>query len=199
MTDPQPPIQLLGCGPASTPDCGAYAGCMVMPVPVPGGLLAAVQAEWDLIDNGQPPEQDGLPRPWEPATCTAPALREQLWDWLEKFVQWANNEHLWDPADLIPPCWPRHPHLVHEVAVLAEQRRRAGRTSNPAALDQWQTQTLPAFLTRSRERVRRHCATDHQPTPAAPALSRFQGTAEVAARRSSFKRDVASRYAVSRE
>ena len=199
MIDLQPPGQLSSDQAASTPDRGAYAGCLVMPVPVPGGLLAAVQAEWDSIDNGQPPEQDDLPRPWEPATCTAPALRQQLWNWLEKFVQWANDQHLWDPADLIPPCWPSHPHIVNEIAVLAEQRRRASRTTNAAALEQWQTQTLPAFLTRSRDRVRRHCTTDHQPTPAAPAHSRHQGNTEVAARRSTFEADLASMYATSSE
>jgi hypothetical protein len=31
-----------------------------------------------------------------------------------------------DVADVIPLCWPQHPHLVHEIAVLADQRRRAG-------------------------------------------------------------------------
>jgi type IV secretion system protein VirD4 len=29
----------------------------------------------------------------------------------------------------IPACWPKHPHLVHDLAVLADQRRRAGRAT----------------------------------------------------------------------
>lgn len=165
---------------------------LVAPVPEPGEILGAVLAEWDLIDEGHHPYNHDLPRPWDPATCTAPPLRQELWQWLDQYVQWINHQCLWDPADLIPPCWPNHPHLVHEIAVLAEQRRQASRTTTSEALDQWQTHTLPNFVIRSHTRLRRHCATNHQPTPAAPAHTRHQAHPEQSARRTSFEEDVAA-------
>ena len=70
---------------------------------------------------------NNLPRPWDPPTCTKPALRRELWKWLDEVVIWFNHEYVWDHnAGMIPACWPQHPHLVHEIAVLADQRRRAG-------------------------------------------------------------------------
>lgn len=165
---------------------------LVLPVPAPGELLAAVLAEWDLVEEGHHSYFVDLPRPWEPASCTAPPLRRQLWEWLDQFVRWVNEECLWDPGELIPACWPQHPHLVHEIAVLAEQRRQAGRTTTATALEQWQSHTLPAFLTRSQARLRRHCDTDHQPTPGASAHARYQAHAEVTARDASFHKDLAA-------
>jgi hypothetical protein len=50
---------------------------------------------------------------------------------LEALVTWLNHEYVWDVANVIPPCWP-HPHLVHEIAVLADQRHRAGQARLPA-------------------------------------------------------------------
>ena len=62
-----------------------------------------------------------LPRPWDPATCQDPLLRQEVWDWLEEFVVWFNREYVWDPnAGMIPSCWPHHPHLVHEIGVVAD-------------------------------------------------------------------------------
>jgi hypothetical protein len=66
-----------------------------------------------------------LPRPWEPATCRTPQLRRQLWLWLDAVVDWLLTD-VWEATDTIPACWPEHPHLVHQIAVLADQRRRAG-------------------------------------------------------------------------
>ena len=60
-----------------------------------------------------------LPRPWDPATCTG-RLREELWAWLDQVAIWINEQHLWNVARPgIPECWPAHPHLVHDLAVLA--------------------------------------------------------------------------------
>lgn len=164
---------------------------LVRPVAAPGELLAAVHTEWDVIEEGHHPYEVDLPRPWDPASCTARSLRQQLWEWLDQFVRWVNEECLWDPGDFIPPCWPQHPHLVHEIAVLAEQRRQAGRTSTAAALEHWQTHTLPAFLSRCHARLRRHCETGHEPTPGASAHSRYQALPEVKARNESFEKDLA--------
>jgi hypothetical protein len=49
-----------------------------------------------------------------------------LWLRLEAVVAWPVTDYVWEAADTIPACWPQHPHLVHEIAVLADQRRRAG-------------------------------------------------------------------------
>lgn len=170
---------------------GDRPGRLVAPVPAPGELVAAVLTEWELIDDGQQPYSVDLPRPWDPATCTDPSLRAELWAWLEAFVSWVNEECLWDPGDLVPPCWPHHPHLVHELAVLAVQRRQASRTPTASALEQWQTHSLPAFLTRAHTRLRRHCDTDHQPSPATAAHNRHQSAPEVQGRQTRFEEDVA--------
>lgn len=163
---------------------------LVDPVPAPGGLLATVLTEWELIDDEQQPYNPDLPRPWDPATCTDPELRAELWDWLDRFVSWVNQQCLWDPGDLIPPCWPHHPHLAHELAVLAVQRRQASRTPTATALEHWHTYTLPTFLTRTHSRLRRHCDTDHQPTPAAAAHARHNSLPEIASRQDQFARDL---------
>lgn len=34
----------------------------------------------------------------------------------------------WDVADVIPGWWPQDPHLVHEIAILADRCRRGGFT-----------------------------------------------------------------------
>ena len=45
-----------------------------------------------------------LQRPWDPATCQDPLLRQEVWDWLEEFVVWFNREYVWDPnAGMIRP------------------------------------------------------------------------------------------------
>ena len=78
-----------------------------------------------------------LPRPWDPPTCVDPDLRAELWEWLEAVVTWLNHEYVWDVSGIIPHCWPKHPHLVHEVAVLADLRRRAGQALSSDALEEW--------------------------------------------------------------
>ncbi len=40
-----------------------------------------------------------------------------MWRWLEDVVSWFNHEYAWDTSQVIPDCWPEHPHLVHEIAV----------------------------------------------------------------------------------
>lgn len=166
---------------------------LVAPLPAPGELLTAVLTAWELIDDGHQPYSVDLPRPWDPATCTDLPLRRELWEWLDQFVQWVNQQCLWDPGDLIPPCWPRHPHLVHEIAVLAVQRRQASRTPTAWALEEWQTHALPTFLTRSHTRLRRHCDTDHQATPATTAHTRHQSLPEAKARQAKFEGDLATK------
>jgi hypothetical protein len=106
-----------------------------------------------------------LPRPWEPECCP-PKLRGEIWAWLDEVVDWLNTEYCWDPDGLIPACWPHHPHLVHELVVLADQRRLAGQAVTSDLLEEWHRYTLPSFHDRLRKRLRSHCDEGHQPWPA---------------------------------
>ena len=109
-----------------------------------------------------------LPAPVGPAHLPAtPHLRRELWDWLDDVVTWFNHEYVWDPdGGMIPPCWPQHPHLVHEIAVLADQRRRAGIATTSDALEEWHRYTVPAFLDRMNARLKNHCDDSHPSWPA---------------------------------
>lgn len=95
------------------------------------------------------PAED-LPRPWDPSTCHQRELRREVWDWLDRVVAWINTECAWDVGDLIPGCWYRHPHLVHEIGVVADQRRRAGLAFTSDQLEEWQRSCLPLFVERTR-------------------------------------------------
>jgi len=145
---------------------------MVWPFPKPGRRVQLAHRELYLAANGTQAQKDALgdpanlPRPWDPATCTDLELRAQLWAWLEKVVIWLNHDYTWDVTGLIPGCWPQHPHLVHEIAVLADQRRRAGLAATSDPLEEWHRYTLPSFLDRLRARLRDHCEEGHQPWPA---------------------------------
>ena len=127
--------------------------------------------ELDLVSNAQdqlltPRNLRDLPRPWDLATCETPGLRKEIWSWLEAVVTWLNHEYVWDVADVIPPCWPHHPHLMHEIAVLADQRRRAGLAPTSDALEEWHRYSLPSFTERMKTRLRNHCQENHQSWPA---------------------------------
>ena len=74
-------------------------------------------------------------------------------------VDWLISEYVWEAADTIPACWPQHPHLVHEIAVLADQRRRAGHALTSDALEEWHRYSLPAFTERVKSRLRNHART----------------------------------------
>ena len=116
-----------------------------------------------------------LPRPWDPPTCTTRRLRAELWSWLDNVVTWLNHEYVWDPAaGLIPACWPLHPHLVHEIAVLADQRRRAGLDLTSGSIEEWHRYCLPAFYERFKARLHNGCDERHSPWPAQPRHDRHQ-------------------------
>ncbi|MGL5823395.1 MAG: hypothetical protein ACRCYU_00800 [Nocardioides sp.] len=147
---------------------------LIHPFPTPGELVRHAYSELHIAINGTPEQQQALgnhahlPRPWEPATCLDPELRHQLWAWLDDVVTWLNHDYTWDATGLIPTCWPHHPHLTHEIAVLADQRRRAGLAKTSDALEEWHRYSLPAFTERMRTRLRSHCDHGHQPWPARP-------------------------------
>jgi len=117
-----------------------------------------------------------LQRPWDPATCVDRQLRAELWQWLDQVASWFNHEYVWDPGTVIPACWPRHPHLVHELAVLADLRRRAGMAFTADGLEEWHRYAVPAFLERMRTRMQAHCAEKgHEPWPASGRYARHLG------------------------
>ncbi len=160
---------------------------LIQPFPVPGRLVQLAYRELDLVSNGAQDQllalKDlrDLPRPWDPASCQTPQLRKEVWFWLEAVVTWLNQEYVWDVAEVIPPCWPQHPHLVHEIAVLADQRRRAGLGLTSDALDDWHRYSLPSFTERMKTRLRNHCQDHHQSWPATGRHTRH--TAEAARHR----------------
>lgn len=172
-------------------------GPLAAPFPQPGPRVLLAVRELHLAFHGTPDQRArlgdpaGLPRPWDPPTCHDPALRADLWAWLEAVVTWVNTEYGWDPGALIPACWPRHPHLVHEIAVLADLRRRAGRAETSDALDDWHRYALPAFTDRLRSKVKAHCEQGHQPNPARSRHNRQRSPASVEARQAAYDGDVA--------
>lgn len=135
---------------------------------------------------------DSLPRPWDLATISDPELRVEVWEWLDKVVGWLNAEYLWDVADLIPPCWPSHPHLVHELGVVADQRRRAGFAFTSDALEEWHRYTLPYFIDRMRNRYRGYCEEHHQPAPGTARNRRYTSPAQAQARQRLYWTDAAA-------
>ncbi len=183
--------------PMSSPD--PTSGPMVATFPHPGRQLEQAYRELDLALNGTDEQRKALgslrtlPRPWDPDSLTRPQLRRELWDWLEAFTIWLNSEYVWDVAGVVPYCWPQHPHLVRELAVLADQRRRAALALGSDALEEWHRYALPAFTDRTRQRVKDHCEDGHQQWPAKGRHSRHLGEAATTQRVHAFDRDVAAR------
>lgn len=162
-----------------------------LPFPMPDGPeLKAAYRELKLAAQGDQEtkkrlgDQALLARPWDPPTCRKKELREELWEWLDKVVTWFNSEYVWDPtAGVIPPCWPMHPYLVHEIAVLADQRRRASLDTSSSMLEEWHRYTVPGFLDRLKERTGHHCDEHHQAWPARNRFARHISESAVTERR----------------
>lgn len=153
---------------------------LVLAFPRPGRLVEHAYAELDLAMEGTPAQRRALgdvsllPRPWNPSSCVNADLRAQVWTWLEQVVAWLNHEYVWAGDTMVPACWPRHPHLVQEIAALADQRRHAERALTGDATEEWHRYALPAFLDRMRQRLGPHgCAAGHDPWPAAGGFTRW--------------------------
>src|ERR1035437_1684000 len=127
--------------------------------PAPGPLVRLAYAELDLARSGTDDQKralgkpSGLPRPWDPPSCP-PALRSQVWAWLDQVAGWINHEYVWVPDRFISSCWPGHPHIAHELAVLADLRRTAGYALTSDALEQWPSQARRLAGRRAPSRVR---------------------------------------------
>ena len=172
---------------------------LVLPFPPPDGVeLKKAYRNLYLSANGTEAEKKrignpaNLPRPWDPPSCTNSALRREVWAWLEKFVIWFNHEYVWDHnAGMIPACWPQHPHLVHEIAVLADQRRRAGLDPTSSALEEWHRYGVPGFLERLKTRTKNACDEHHSSWPAQGRRARHTSPDATAERAGAFEGDVA--------
>lgn len=142
-------------------------GTIVEPFPDPPMLVTAAMDELQTAAMEPPEDPDDirrlaeLPRPWDPGTCE-PVLRGAVWEWLDEVAAWINEQHLWNTTRPgIPPCWPAHPHLAHDLAVVASARCFASYAATPAALDEWHRYTLPMFLDRIRDRAGDCCQGGH--------------------------------------
>lgn len=111
------------------------------------------------------PDIASMPRPWIPATVADTAVRKELWQWLEAVAHWVNRSYGWGSL-LVPKCWPAHPHIVNELATLADQRRRAEMAVSSDAIEEWHRWTLPMFCDRLRGRLGDGCFPHHKPFPA---------------------------------
>lgn len=155
-------------------------GEIVRPFPAPGPLTRVAIEQLhsaqmrvnagEMLTTEELRELSEMPRPWDPATCSG-HLRRELWGWLDYVARWVNEQHLWAlnrPG--VPECWPAHPHLAHDLAVLACLRFLAGIGLVPAQVEEWHRFTLPAFLERLRDRLGDGCQPGRHQAP--PRLER---------------------------
>jgi hypothetical protein len=79
------------------------------------------------------------------------------------------------PTQLIPACWPRHPHLANELPVLAFTRWLAEDSLGPESIKDWHRYALPMFLDRMTSRIgESSCRTGkHQDWPAESRYTAF--------------------------
>jgi len=141
------------------------------PFPLPERLVQSAYRELQIAQYGSAEEQEAvgrpetLDRPWDPPSCK-PAVRQQVWAWLEEVAAWVNHEYGWGVDRLIPACWPAHPPIAHELAMLADQRRTAGIALVSDPLEEWHRYSLPLFLDRMVARLGNRCVTRHEQWPA---------------------------------
>ena len=148
------------------------AGLMVQPFPEPGKSIKTAMEQLQHATIEPPADEAALrelaqmPRPWAPGSCTG-QMRAELWTWLDRVAMWVNEEHLWSVSRPgIPECWPAHPHIVHDLAVLACSRYYTSFAVTPAVLEDWHRYGLPGFLERLRDRLGDGCQPGkHQPRP----------------------------------
>ncbi|MFJ2758774.1 hypothetical protein ACIO3S_24460 [Nocardioides sp. NPDC087217] len=148
------------------------AGVMAEPFPSPAASIRSAMEALQAAAADPPKDEEALrrlvqmPRPWDPATCRGRTRRE-IWAWLDAVALWINTQHLWNvnrPG--IPECWPAHPHLVHDLAVLACSRYYTSFAVTPDSLEDWHRYALAGFLERLRDRLGDGCQPGrHQPRP----------------------------------
>lgn len=171
---------------------------LIWQFPSPAPVVELAYRDLDTAANGTAAQKKEvgdpalLPRPWDPSSCIDPDLRHAVWTWLEEVVSWLNHEYTWDVTGLIPTCWPEHPHLVHEVAVVADQRRRAGNEITSDALEEWHRYCLPSFIDRMGGRLRATCADGHAGWPARSRHNQHTSTGDSERREDAYAGDIDS-------
>jgi hypothetical protein len=129
-------------------------------------------------------------RPWDPPTCS-PHVRSELWPWLDAVAAWVNRGYAWQTAHAIPSCWPAHPPLVRELAVLACLRTAAADATAPQALEEWHRYALPGFFQRMSARSGIGCTPGrHVDWPARAWDVEFTSPSAVDARKRMFQCDI---------
>jgi hypothetical protein len=177
-------------------DLSGGGAMLVRPFPEPGHLVRLAYRELNIATDGTPEQVRALgdlsllPRPWDPPTCRTPQLRAEVWRWLDQVVAWINTEYVWDAGGDIPACWPHHPHLVHEIALLADQRHQAGTALTSDLMEEWHRYCLPAFTERLKQRLKDHCDQGHQSWPAKGRHTRYTSDASQRDRADTYSSDV---------
>jgi hypothetical protein len=54
---------------------------------------------------------------------------------------------------MIPACWPQHPHIARELAVLASLRWSAEESTTPDDTEEWHRYSFPMFCDRMGNRL----------------------------------------------
>ncbi|MGY1631893.1 hypothetical protein ACI784_09340 [Geodermatophilus sp. SYSU D01186] len=168
---------------------------LVPPFPTPPrAVRTALEQLRQAGDGGLEPT--GLPlldRPWDPAGCS-PHVRAQLWPWLDDVAAWLNHTYAWQTAAAIPSCWPAHPYLVSELAVLACLRVAAADALAPQGLEEWHRYALPGFQLRMSERLGIGCPPGrHTDWPARSWAAEYDSPRAAEARRALFDGDAGPR------
>ena len=162
---------------------------IITPFPEPPDDVVAAMSRLRTLRTGDPaaiaklPPHEQLNRPWEPATCPA-RLRAHIWWWCDDVAAWLNHDYAWRPEHTIPACWPAHPHIAHELPVLACLRVEAEAALDADALEAWHHDVLPDFLDRLATRLGgSSCRTGtHTDWPAAARYDTYFSEASVADR-----------------
>lgn len=125
-------------------------------------------ADWDAIAQLIAPYKDphDVPQPWDGTTLDQ-ATATDWWQWLDLVVTWINHQHCWHTQTYIPSCWPEHPHIVHDLAVVAWVRYETTMESSPQRLSEWHKYDLPMFFQRLNHHLQATSCltTTHTPNP----------------------------------
>jgi hypothetical protein len=136
---------------------------ILRPFPEPPPTLRVCLEQLDKVMATPADKLDDLPfgqgdlnRPWDPAACH-PEVRQELWQWLDDVAGWLNETYCWSSADMIPDCWPRHPHIAIELADVACARVKAYEALTVDGAEDFHRYTLPSFYDRMRGRLQNSC------------------------------------------
>lgn len=115
--------------------------------PLPGSVARSYTALGQAAAAGPGGEAElaDLPRPWLPASYADPLLRAAIWTWCDQVVGWINEQYAGRPGQMIPGCWPAHPHLAQELPMLAFTCWTALQAAAPGPLEAWQRDTFSGF------------------------------------------------------